>query len=660
MSDLRLGAYAVKLISCYIEGFGKLSAVSVEFHDGCNTFVRENGWGKSTLAAFVRVMFFGFDGEAKRNDTENERRRYRPWAGCVYGGEVVFETEGRRYRLQRVFRARKGEDTFALYDAETNTLSRDFTENIGEELFGVDAVTFARTMYIGQNDAAAAATDDVNAKLGNVTDSTADMRDYETAMEGLKRVINGCSPRKKTGSIYRLKQELAEAERCAGEAQDIRHRIEALTVEQGRLAGRSRSGDEYGQVDRQIESLKEFFPGDVPNITDVDRYIEMARALEREDARCEAAELTQEERRLYDELAQEYESLGDGEDRETCVETYTYRRKSVVNLVCVTAIVLLGVASFFVAKSPALGSAPENFKTVLMLAAASCVILICGIICRVLFGGIRHLEGGVRAEALSEDVREFKSLQKKYEEFEKIAERADSMRMRLESIISEMGFEPQRDMLRQLQRIRVKAEEYDEAVERRRRLAAGRVGADGAADRLRQCDVELAGLRERLVLSEEAEVLAGELQERLNGELHRYELVTKTYELLESAKQKFAAKYSMPVMDSFSRYYECVSGSGADDFVLDANLDMSYRSHGLMRGVDTLSSGLADLTGVCMRLAFVDAMYKGEKPFLIMDDTFVNLDDDNIAGAAELMRAVAERYQVIYFTCSESRRMSDV
>lgn len=48
-------------------------------------------------------------------------------------------------------------------------------------------------------------------------------------------------------------------------------------------------------------------------------------------------------------------------------------------------------------------------------------------------------------------------------------------------------------------------------------------------------------------------------------------------------------------------------------------------------------------------------MYKEEKPFLIFDDPFVNLDDNNIKGAMKLLDEIAKNYQVIYFTCSESR-----
>ena len=50
----------MKLLQCKIENFGKLSDVSFDFSEGVNTFCEENGWGKSTLANFIRIMFFGF------------------------------------------------------------------------------------------------------------------------------------------------------------------------------------------------------------------------------------------------------------------------------------------------------------------------------------------------------------------------------------------------------------------------------------------------------------------------------------------------------------------------------------------------------------------------------------------------------------------------
>ena len=57
------------------------------------------------------------------------------------------------------------------------------------------------------------------------------------------------------------------------------------------------------------------------------------------------------------------------------------------------------------------------------------------------------------------------------------------------------------------------------------------------------------------------------------------------------------------------------------------------------------------MIGLCLRLSMTDAMYKGEKPVLVLDDPFVNLDDKKTSSAAKLLSEVAKEYQVIYFTC---------
>ena len=78
----------MKLISLRIENFGKLSDYSYEFNEACNTICENNGWGKSTLVTFIRVMLYGFKNETKRNPLERERMKYKPWQEGIYGRRV--------------------------------------------------------------------------------------------------------------------------------------------------------------------------------------------------------------------------------------------------------------------------------------------------------------------------------------------------------------------------------------------------------------------------------------------------------------------------------------------------------------------------------------------------------------------------------------------
>ncbi len=94
----------MRLWKCHIDNFGKFTDFTVDFAENPCVFKEPNGWGKSTLAAFVKVMFYGFANEKKRGDTlERQRLRYKPWQGGSYGGELEFEAGGKRYLLNRTF-----------------------------------------------------------------------------------------------------------------------------------------------------------------------------------------------------------------------------------------------------------------------------------------------------------------------------------------------------------------------------------------------------------------------------------------------------------------------------------------------------------------------------------------------------------------------------
>ncbi len=200
----------MKLISLHIENFGKLSDFDMSFSPGKNIINEENGWGKSTLASFIKVMFFGFSGEGKRSELENERRRYKPWQKGIYGGSVIFELDGKAYRVERTFGDKKsGTDEFYLYNADTNIISNDFGENIGEEIFGIDEESFKKTVFIGQQDCETAVTPNISAKIGNISDLMADMSNYDIVQSRLKKELDFLTPKRATGELHKLKNKLS-------------------------------------------------------------------------------------------------------------------------------------------------------------------------------------------------------------------------------------------------------------------------------------------------------------------------------------------------------------------------------------------------------------------------------------------------------------------
>lgn len=68
-----------------IADFGKLHDMELYFSEGFQTITGENGWGKSTMAAFIKAMLYGMEATTKRSLLENERR-LSALAGGAYGG----------------------------------------------------------------------------------------------------------------------------------------------------------------------------------------------------------------------------------------------------------------------------------------------------------------------------------------------------------------------------------------------------------------------------------------------------------------------------------------------------------------------------------------------------------------------------------------------
>ena len=87
----------MKLIHLYIENFGGLHQYELNFSDGLTVIQEENGFGKTTLAEFIRAMFYGFPRKAKTLE-KSRRQKYTPWQGGKFGGNLTFQLDGKDYR----------------------------------------------------------------------------------------------------------------------------------------------------------------------------------------------------------------------------------------------------------------------------------------------------------------------------------------------------------------------------------------------------------------------------------------------------------------------------------------------------------------------------------------------------------------------------------
>ena len=140
------------------------------------------------------------------------------------------------------------------------------------------------------------------------------------------------------------------------------------------------------------------------------------------------------------------------------------------------------------------------------------------------------------------------------------------------------------------------------------------------------------------------------------------ELLTKTEDFLQRARERFQSKYMQPLQNGLHKYLSLINGPEAtksgyaiEDFELDMDLNIKLAYSGSTKSAEYLSQGYQDLVALCSSLALVDVLYPDEKPILILDDPFTNLDDKKIKESLKLLHKIADERQTVYFTCHDSR-----
>ena len=146
-----------------------------------------------------------------------------------------------------------------------------------------------------------------------------------------------------------------------------------------------------------------------------------------------------------------------------------------------------------------------------------------------------------------------------------------------------------------------------------------------------------------------------ELDETRKALQKQCELADLTMDYLMRAKDTLANSYVGRVEQGFVRYADALLGEKIGHVMLDRELHLFIDEQGAARDAASFSAGTVDGVMLCMRLALVDALFQKEQPFLLLDDPFVNLDDEATCRALSMLRELAKQRQVVYLTCHSSR-----
>ena len=137
-----------------IKSFGLLTDMTLEFSKTVNVIEGRNESGKSTIAAFIKYMLYGFD-NTEPDDAPSERRKRINWDTGIASGSMYVNVKGKRYLITRTTtptdnggRITYKEDS-SIVDLETGSPAFG-RMTAGEVFFGVEREMFENTAFIGQ------------------------------------------------------------------------------------------------------------------------------------------------------------------------------------------------------------------------------------------------------------------------------------------------------------------------------------------------------------------------------------------------------------------------------------------------------------------------------------------------------------------------------
>lgn len=747
----------MKLISCYIENFGGLQNFSLNFDSGITVVNEPNGFGKTTLATFIRAMLYGFDSKDRLL-----RKKYTPWQSGMYGGNLVFEYKDEKYRVERTFGATQKTDRFALYKLDPMTKCEDFSENLGQDIFGLDSASFERSTYMPQiREDNKFSTANIQAKLGNLVEDTNDVNNFDKAVELLRKARSGFKhyrgdngsvadaqrkiaelelrTRELKGQKNLLQQSVADAQNIEKEIVEIDLRIKKLREEISlafSVAVRKELEKQYTKLleeKKEIEEqLDEYSKSskNAPNEEDFRLCREKLEKLTADKTQLATVEKELQNIGNFENLPTEQEI---DENKEKLSKIDTLRRensrsvadtqpkktsKTAIPFVIVGIILVIAAIVLFVLSKYAIGAAVAALGAVSLIGAVYFGIKDMVSSKLISADNVALKETEDKIQKLETEVREFA---KKYNaEEENLFDAVNGLKIRLEiaqknqknlsekqrlsgeisSVENEIvcflsdyvEISEKENLAEKLTQLQVRTHQdkttYQNLLKRKETNAlqlAEFVEQNGEelktpvseenvdTDELKQKETALismlneknyvlSNLKSRIrTMQNEVDTLP-EIEdeiERLDKEkkdgTRKAELLDKTIDFLSNARDSLSTNYLGDIKKNFVHYIKQLSEETGDTVFVDKNLEVTLERGGVARNLENFSAGYYDIITLCMRFALVDALFPETKPFIILDDPFVNLDDSNTEKAITLLKKLGEDRQIIYLVCNSSR-----
>ncbi len=671
----------MKLIS--IQGhFGCISGEKITFEDGFCRRTLPNGWGKSTLCAFIRVMLYGLN--TSKRDTSvvlADKNRYVPLDGRAMGGRLTLEYQGRNIVLLRMTgRGGPMQEFEAFYEDTGEDCSFLTAKNCGETLLGISEEVFRSSAFIDGEEMMRPSGElaDMIVSLAQSGDTSAR---GAAAVRRLERWRLDFDSGNGHGVVPKLRAELERIEGLLEDAANIERDLAALEEENGHIAEevarleaiyeeeyRQNAGekaDEQNRLtilrresERRIKTLRDALPADVviQQASDALFSYEGAVRLEREKREVLPPAIM--------EARQQLVAL-DRSEHEAEIENNRRQRPRISWVLIVVGLLLaVAAAGSAIFHTDWGGALSDKIPYILSACAIASIFF-------AFLGSVPQREeeddfDGER-EALRAHLEELEQqqqmaatvLREAYEGLlraageiqpvQTIEEAADVVRDK-RSDLQALRREQDRlhDILYQIQKV-IPGDSVNE--ESRIRLEEKR-GALRAAQKQQQIGLQnVARLQGRMQSLGNRQALTRErvrLQTEIERARARGEDVQTALRVVREEQAALSARLSPTIARLATEYLEVMTGGELSEVQLDDGLTpRAAGEDGRLLGALQLSSGMRDQMYLAFRLAVCETLPADEPIPLILDDPFITFDSDRVARGEAVLHELAGHRQVI-------------
>lgn len=620
----------MKIVNVSVVAFGKLQSVNLSFNSGVNVLQNKNAFGKTTFAAFVRAMLYGLNYSYTKEGDErvNDVTRYCPWGfGGKFGGSMTVEHNGAIYRIERFFGGTARAEVLSVTNESTGA-SVDVSGGVGEHFLGLTADSYDRSTYFPQEAVELATNENLDGRLANLVDSA----DYDKVQEKLlayrrqKRAGRGVG-----GTIAQLDNEIFDLQRKLHEA-ELAENTQARNAEQhsANEAQLQQLNARKCDIQRQLEEVKRNI---VLNSPTEEQLAAKQRLM---DAKLALTKYPQ------DLVADRQRVVALG-DRIAQTPRHPNVQKASPKwwLVVLAAVLILGGAGLcFAGKIP------------LLIGGGILVVVGAALLAVALLSARNKGVETLQSTEWDELVTDYMRIVGKYvdvagKDYEEAArlfwqyfadyERDCRVYQTVESLTPSM---PNGDVAALNARERELTSQLAAVTSEIQRIYRMQGSLENAVQNAQVAD--RAEIEDKILNAQQAKAV----------EEQKFATAERVSALLTQAKENLSGGYLPKLKTRVSQLVDFVT-NGQYEVSLDGKFAIRIRENGQTKQLSCFSRGVREIVLLCFRVALSELLYDGAVPLVVVDDAFVNYDEDNFVRATALLKELATKCgtQVIYFTC---------